>query len=477
VGALSLARRLHGTLAEDALENGVDGAELTLEIEGAGERRGVKKFGDARVGGDAIAKTRFGFPRSHGVLLNQFVSVIAGRAGFDQVLQELAGENQAVRGFDVAQHSRGKNAHAGDDFGEAREHVVDEDRGVGQDDALDGAVRDVTLMPECNVFKRGNGVRAYYARQTGYLLATYRIAFVRHRGTAALFAGEGLFGFADFGALQMANLERELFECGGDFGEHAHVVSVAITRDHLRTDRSGIETEARANRGFNFGTEMRRVADGAGHFSDSEIAGGVAESREVAAIGVKPIREFQAESNGLGVNAVSAADLRRVLKFARASFENFAKTHKIVLHLARGFANQKRLRSIHNIVGSEAVMQPARGGGIADGFTDGHRECDDVMPHAGFEFGDARDDCGIHASTLTNRIGRGTRHNAALGERFGGGEFDFEPVPELAFFAPDAAHLFARVSRDQFGLLRVQPARSGRNIDKRRGNSLSYDTR
>jgi hypothetical protein len=38
---------------------------------------------------------------------------------------------------------------------------------------------------------------------------------VRHGGTSALFAGEGFLGFADFGALKMADFERELFERGG----------------------------------------------------------------------------------------------------------------------------------------------------------------------------------------------------------------------------------------------------------------------
>ena len=53
---------------------------------------------------------------------------------------------------------------------------------------------------------------AHQAGQAADLLAGYRIALVRHRGTAALLAAERLFGFADFGALQMANFEGDLFE-------------------------------------------------------------------------------------------------------------------------------------------------------------------------------------------------------------------------------------------------------------------------
>jgi hypothetical protein len=219
----------------------------------------------------------------------------------------------------------------------------------------------------------------------------------------------------------------------------------------VAADGRGIEAEPRANRGFDFGPEVRGVADGAGHFADRKIARGVAKAREVAAVRIKPIRKLQAKRDWLGVNAVRAPNLRRVLEFAGAALEDFSEAHKIVFDLARRFANHKRLRGVDDVVGSEAVMQPARGGRIADGFSDGHGEGDHVMTHAGFEFSDARDNSGIHTRTRANRFGGGARHDAALGKRFGGGELDFEPMPELAFLAPDAAHLFARVSRDQFG--------------------------
>jgi hypothetical protein len=125
---------------------------------------------------------------------------------------------------------------------------------------------------------------------------------------------------------------------------------MAIARDYLRADGRGIEAEARANCGFDFRAEMRGVAHGAGHFADREITRGVTKAREIAAIGVKPIREFQTEGDGLGMNTVGAANLRRVLKLASAALENVAEADKIVFDLARRFANQKRLRGVDNIV-------------------------------------------------------------------------------------------------------------------------------
>src|SRR6266571_3671784 len=63
---------------------------------------------------------------------------------------------------------------------------------------------------------------------------------------------------------------------------------------------------------------MRSVADGAGDFSDSHLRGGIAEARDIALIFGKPVGDFQAEGDGLRVDAVSAPDLRRVAKFVSA---------------------------------------------------------------------------------------------------------------------------------------------------------------
>ena len=57
--------------------------------------------------------------------LHPLVGIFARGAVFDQVLQQSAGENQALGGIQVALHARGEDFHVGDDVGHAREHVVD----------------------------------------------------------------------------------------------------------------------------------------------------------------------------------------------------------------------------------------------------------------------------------------------------------------------------------------------------------------
>ena len=82
--------------AEDAREDGVDVAELALQVEGAGEGRGIQKFCDALIGGDAVPEVGFGLPRGHGIFLDGDVGVVVGHALFDQILQKLAAADQNV---------------------------------------------------------------------------------------------------------------------------------------------------------------------------------------------------------------------------------------------------------------------------------------------------------------------------------------------------------------------------------------------
>ena len=96
-------------------------------------------------------------------------------------------------------------------------------------------------------------------------------------------------------------------------------------------------------------------------------------------------------------------------------------------------------------------MQPARGFGIGDRFLHGDGERDHVVTNFGFDFVDARD---VHARAFAQLRGGFARNDAGFGERFGGGELDFQPLLESVFLAPDAAHFRAGVSCDQARLLR-----------------------
>ncbi len=79
--------------------------------------------------------------------LDEAVGVFAGRR-FDEVEEELAGEDEAAGGFEVLQHAVGVDEQFFDEVRGLGEEIVGEDGGVGKDDALGGGVRDVALVPE-----------------------------------------------------------------------------------------------------------------------------------------------------------------------------------------------------------------------------------------------------------------------------------------------------------------------------------------
>ena len=77
-------------------------------------------------------------------------------------------------------------------------------------------MRNIALVPQRDVFVRGQHVAAHHAGEAADLLAGHGIAFVRHGRTAALLAAKMLFRFAHFGALQMANFQRNFFKQRGN---------------------------------------------------------------------------------------------------------------------------------------------------------------------------------------------------------------------------------------------------------------------
>jgi hypothetical protein len=143
---------------------------------------------------------------------------------------------------------------------------------------------------------------------------------------------------------------------------------------------------------------------------------------------------------------MGSPDLRCVLKFARPAFEHFAEADEPVLDKARRLANLQGLRRVHDVVRGQAVMQPARGVGIANGFADGHGERDHVMLHLGFKLRDSLYHARINARLFANYRCSGGGHDSRLSQRFRCGQLHFQPAAEFALLAPEPAHLFARVS-------------------------------
>jgi hypothetical protein len=136
----------------------------------------------------------------------------------------------------------------------------------------------------------------------------------------------------------------------------------------------------------------------------------------------------------------------------RTQVEDLAKNHQIALEDQRGIANLQRLRGIDDVIRRHAIVQPTRHGRITDRFADGHGERDHVVLHTRFDFVDTRGvGFGLSAQGLSGVL----RDEPGFGERFSRGQLDLQPLGVFVGVGPDAAHIRAGITGNQFNLLRM----------------------
>src|SRR4051812_34060808 len=96
-------------------------------------------------------------------------------------------------------------------------------------------MRDIALVPQCDVLERSLGIGPDDAGQTADLLTIDGIALVWHRRRALLLLAEELFCLANLGALQVTNLGGDPVQGAGDYGESGNVVGMAVPLNYLRS--------------------------------------------------------------------------------------------------------------------------------------------------------------------------------------------------------------------------------------------------
>ena len=127
--------------------------EVRLNVEQGGQRVGVEEGRHLPVGaeeGEQRGLVGVGLQR---VALDDGVGCLAAQARLDQGEQHLLGEDEALRGVEVAAHPLRVHLEARHDAGEEVQHVRQQPRRVREDDALDRAVRDVALVPQRDVLE------------------------------------------------------------------------------------------------------------------------------------------------------------------------------------------------------------------------------------------------------------------------------------------------------------------------------------
>src|SRR5262249_62369725 len=117
----------------------------------------------------------------------------------------------------------------------------------------------------------------------------------------------------------MANLRGDLVECGSDRSQCGHIISVAVTLNHLRRNRCRLQTQASANPLFQLRIQMCECAYRSGELAYAHLLRGAFKAGDVADGFPVPVGQLQTEGGWLGVDAESASDHRGVMDIAGRS--------------------------------------------------------------------------------------------------------------------------------------------------------------
>ncbi len=317
-------------------------------------------------------------------------------------------------------------------------------------------------MPQGDIFHRRDRRAAHHAGEAGEVFGQHRVALVRH-GRRALLAGREIFlRFQNFGALQMADLGRQPFDRRGNDTERREIHRMPVARDDLRRD--GLERQPqllgdmRLDAGVDIGEGADRARDRAGgDFRARGLEAGAAAVELGIGLG-----ELEAECGRLAMDAMAAADGRRVLVLHRPALDRLEQRVQVVHQDVGGARELHGKAGVEHVRAGHALVHEARL--VAHLLGHPGQEGDDIV------FGDSLDR--VDRGDVDHRVGRppgpeclggGLGHDSDLGERIGGVRLDLEPDAELCLRLPDGGHLRAGITGDHEDVLAARADRGARS--------------
>ena len=194
-----------------------------------------------------------------------------------------------------------------DQAGHPHQHVVEQDRRVGEDHPLGARVADVALVPERLVLERGVRVAAQQPGQTGDPLREDRVALVGHRRRALLAGPERLLDLPDLGVLEVADLGREALQRAAEDGDRRQESRMPVALDDLGADRVGVEAEGGEHLRLDLGAEVAVRPDRSGDLAGADLVDGGRQARPAALDLERPAGELEPERRRLGMDRVGPA--------------------------------------------------------------------------------------------------------------------------------------------------------------------------
>ena len=303
-------------------------------------------------------------------------------------------------------------------------------------------------MPKCHVLHGRDHRHAHEAGQTGEVLGQHRVLLVRHRRRALLAHREEFRAFEHFGALHVADFDRDILDRRGDDAQRCKEHRMAVTRDHLGRDRLGAQAQFFADMLFDArvdigeGSDRARDCAGRNLFARRLQAGLVAVHFGIEA------REGEAHRRRLGMDAVRAAHADSVFVLIGAGFQRRQNLVEI------GQQDVCRAHELHVQAGVEHVrrghaLMDEAGLFRTDMLGQMRQEGDHVMLGHGLDLVDARH-VEFHILGLPHSLGIFARDHAQIGLRIAGMGLDLIPDLEFRRGFPDIDHLLAGITRDHW---------------------------
>ena len=315
-------------------------------------------------------------------------------------------------------------------------------------------MRDVALVPQRDVFQRGQGIGADHARLAGKVLGQDRVALVRHRARPLLAGREIFFRLEHFGALEVANLDRQPLDRTGDNRQCREEHGVPVARDDLRRDGLHREAELVGDMLFHLRVDIGESADCTRYGTGRDFRARRDQAGLAAVEFGIGLRQLEPERHRFGMDAMAAPDGRRVFVLFRAALDGREQRVEIGQQDVGRACQLDCQRGVEHVAAGHALMHEARL--VADILGHPGKEGDDIVLGNRLDRIDRLDvDLGIGRPPVPQRLGGAWRDHAQFAELFGRMRLDFEPDAILRLGFPQGGHFGTGVAGDH-GELRMR---------------------
>ena len=182
---------------------------------------------------------------------------------------------------------------------------------------------------------------------------------MRHRRRALLPLAERLGDLGDLRPSQVADLDGEALERGGDERQRRQQRRVPVARQHLRRGRLRTEPQPLAREALQFRIGRSVGADRTGELAHPHPFECLAEALASALELECPARELQPERCRLGVDAVGAPDANRVAVLKRPRDHRLKRPLDPVDEQRPGFLHLQRQAGVDHVGRGQPVVEPA----------------------------------------------------------------------------------------------------------------------